>query len=298
MKKILCIAALAVSLSVFAGETSDLRYTGSVTLINDDVCAPQLGHGEATARFDISGLTAAVGTITFKTNGQIPTLTSGLVSTVAQNAGTQVIATTATVDGAYLVTVSASTEVCAVLTTAGSGVIVVGVDVSTAPSSMPSSGSGGSGGSGGSSGFQPNDAGTPLFTESVSGSITHVDNDGGTPLTIVERSSAMAGTVACNLGSSPCTVTTAALDILAANAARTGCLLQATDVVNLYCRRGTAAGAAATSSTFDFILNSSGTSKVGGGTYSCTGGVIWTGAINCISSATSSVSDLAVVETW
>ena len=144
MKKLLVgfLLAVAVSFAGVAGTFPDNRNSGTVTNLNDRVCAPPLGNGEATARFDVTGLTAAGGTITFKTTTLRPFAAANLISTPALNVAVSTTSSVAIADGAYVLSISASSTVCAVLTTAGSSSVFVQADVSVAPSSL-SAGSGG-----------------------------------------------------------------------------------------------------------------------------------------------------------
>ena len=105
------------------------------------------------------------------------------------------------------------------------------------------------------------------------------------------------GTVACNSGVSPCTITNTAANVLAANVNRTGCLLQVVGNATLYCKKATAAASLASSTNFDFLLQGTAAASPGN-SYSCDGPFsIWTGPINCIASSSQSATDLAVVET-
>lgn len=129
---------------------------------------------------------------------------------------------------------------------------------------------------------------TGTDTVAVSGTVTASSSQSSTP-----------GTgIACNTGTSPCTVTNSAANVLSANTSRKSCTVCAVGVVDLYCKRATTAGSAATSSNFDFILNAGSAALKTGGCYSCdSSGVIWTGALNCIASAASAVADMSVMET-
>lgn len=120
----------------------------------------------------------------------------------------------------------------------------------------------------------------------------------GTVSTGPSGSSTVGTGIACNTGTSPCTVSNSAADVLSANTSRKSCTVCAIGVVDLYCKRATAAGSAASSSNADFILNAGSAALKTGGCYSCdSNGVTWTGALNCIASAASAVVDTSVMET-
>lgn len=103
-----------------------------------------------------------------------------------------------------------------------------------------------------------------------------------------------AGTaVAC---ASPCTVTSTAINILTANPNRSGCFLQAIGNATLFCKKATIIVSAATTSNYDFVLQST-AATTPGNAYQCDSAFsIWTGAVNCIASASQSSPDLGVAE--
>lgn len=90
-------------------------------------------------------------------------------------------------------------------------------------------------------------------------------------------------TIACNSGTSPCTISNTSAAVLNANAARMQCLIQNINTVDLYCNQGTGT---ASSTSMHFVLKAASAANKGdGGTYSCTQGpAIWRGAITCIAS--------------
>lgn len=122
---------------------------------------------------------------------------------------------------------------------------------------------------------------------------------GAAPIPVQPPLTSTAGTgIACNSGTSPCTVTNAAQNILSASTSRKACQVCAWDVIDLYCKRATAAGSAASASNADFALNAGSASKKTGGCWSCdTAGGVWQGALNCIGSAASVVVNTLVSET-
>lgn len=122
---------------------------------------------------------------------------------------------------------------------------------------------------------------------------------GAAPVSTQPAQSSTAGTgVACNSGASPCTITNAAQNVLSANTSRKACQICAFDVVDIYCRRNTAAGSAASVTNADFSLNAGSAAKKVGGCWSCdTAGGVWQGALNCIGSAASVVVNTLVSET-
>lgn len=116
--------------------------------------------------------------------------------------------------------------------------------------------------------------------------------------TIAVQTATTGAQIACNSGVSPCTVTNSAATVLNANTSRKSCFLQAMDVVDLYCKRNTSGGSAASATNMDFLLNAGSATKKAGGSYACDSpGGVWTGAINCIASGASAVPSLNVVET-
>jgi hypothetical protein len=98
-------------------------------------------------------------------------------------------------------------------------------------------------------------------------------------------------TIACNSGVSPCSVNTATT-VLNANTSRKSCLIQNINTADMYCKRATAGGNAASVTNMDFMLKgASGANKGDGGAYNCdTNGAVWTGAINCTGSAAGTVN--------
>lgn len=122
---------------------------------------------------------------------------------------------------------------------------------------------------------------------------------GGQVLNTPFQSSTTGTGIACNSGTSPCSVTSAAQNILSANANRKSCFMQANDVVDFYCKRTTAAGSAASATNFDFILAAgSGALKAGANAYQCDSqGTVWTGPMNCIASAANANRNFTIMET-
>lgn len=103
-------------------------------------------------------------------------------------------------------------------------------------------------------------------------------------ITPLPTQTASAETIACNAGTSPCTLGAAATDILSANTSRKSCLIQNNGTVACICKKATAAGSAASTTNYDFVIKAAGVLRDGSGaSYSCDGpGAIYDGAINCI----------------
>jgi hypothetical protein len=100
---------------------------------------------------------------------------------------------------------------------------------------------------------------------------------------VINTGSNAKETIACNAGTSPCTIGASSTTVLNANSVRHECLLQNVGTTDFYCLKGT--GTASTAN-MNFVLKAaSGANKGDGGSYSCnTGPVVWTGIIACISS--------------
>src|SRR5260370_28070137 len=100
-------------------------------------------------------------------------------------------------------------------------------------------------------------------------------------------------TIACNSGVSPCISGTTSTTVLNATVTvlnagnRKECLLQNVGTTDFYCLKG--AGTASTTS-MHFILNAASAANKAGSSYSCNQGLsVWSGAIQCVSSATGGV---------
>lgn len=101
---------------------------------------------------------------------------------------------------------------------------------------------------------------------------------------IVNTGQTVLETIACNTGTSPCTIGGTSTTVLSKNVNRHECLLQNVGTTIFYCLKGT--GTASTTN-FLFALKAGTAANDGtGGSYSCNqGAVVWSGPIVCVGSA-------------